>query len=225
MVSLSNHEGDLGRRPGACGLAPYVSRPNLTNQSDRAHAERAKPPVKERLMRLPISIVCTGLFALALMAGQGSLIAPARAQDAFEASMANYAKIPAGATFVTDMNENTELTSNAESVLRQSLAKRGLTYDVDGKIGFKIGTYRTVGARTPDAVFDPSNTILHLNLNSGDVKGTPRLGHSFRIALTAYDRASGSVLAQGDVTDDQPDADSIAVTGPMIEKLLDRMEF
>jgi hypothetical protein len=82
-----------------------------------------------------------------------------------------------------------------------------------------------VGTRTPDAVFDTTNTILHLNLNSGDIKGTPRMGHSFRITLQTYDRASGRVLSRGSVTNDQPDADPLGVTAPMIEKLLGGMEF
>ena len=168
-------------------------------------------------MRLPTTIFST-IFAL------GFLTAAARAQD-FDVAVTNYAKIPAAATYVTDLNENTELTSNAEGALKAALDKRGLEYDVNGSIGFKLGTVRTVGARAPDAVFDSSNTILHLNFNSGDVKGTSRLGHSFRISLSVYDRGSGAVLARGDVTDNNPDADPIGVTAPMIEKLLNGMEF
>jgi hypothetical protein len=170
-------------------------------------------------MRLPTAIF-TALLAAALLAGS-----PARAEDPYVVGVTNYAKIPAGATFVTDLNENTELTSNAEDTLKQSLEKRGLAYDVNGTIGFKIGTVHALGARSPDAVFDSSNTILHLNFNSGDVKGTPRLGHIFRISLSVYDRGSGAVLAQGDVTDSDPAADPLGVTAPMIEKLLNGMEF
>ncbi len=174
------------------------------------------------------SIAFPGVFTavLAGLMGVGLLAAPlARAEEPYAVSVTNYEKIPAGATYVTDLNENTELTSNAEGVLKKALANRGLNYDANGTLGFAIGTSRTVGARTPDAFFDSSNTILHLNFNSGDVKGTPRLGHSFRITLQAYDRASGRVLARGSVTDDQPDADPIGVTAPMIGKLLDGMEF
>jgi hypothetical protein len=170
------------------------------------------------------SIVFTGAFT-GLM-GAALLACPlARADNPYDVAVTNYEKIPAGATYVTDLNENTELTSDAEGALKKALANRGLNYDNNGTLGFAIGTARTVGARTPDAVFDSSNTILHLNFNSGDVKGTPRLGHTFRITLQAYDRASGRVLARGSVTDDQPDADPIGVTGPMIEKLLDGMKF
>jgi hypothetical protein len=171
------------------------------------------------------SIVFSSLIGIALVAGPGAALAPASAEDSMDASVTNYESIPAGATFVTDVSDNTELTSNAESVLRQALAKRGLNYDADGKIGFAIATAHTGGSRTPDAVFDSSNTILHLSINSGDVKGAPRLGHVFRITLSAYDRASGRVLASGDVTDARPDADPLVVTGPMIEKLLDAMRF
>jgi hypothetical protein len=176
-------------------------------------------PIEEFRMRLSFAVF-TALVTLGLAAGT-----PARAQDTYDVNMTNYAKIRAGTTYVTDLNENTELTSNAADKMRQALEKRGLEYDDNGSIGFKIGTERTVGARAPDAVFDSSNTILHLNFNSGDVKGTSRLGHIFRISLSVYDRGSGAVLARGDVTNNQPDADPIGTTAPMIEALLDRLEF
>ena len=170
------------------------------------------------------SIVFTGVFTG--LVGVVLLAAPlTRADDLYTVSVTNYEKIPAGTTYVTDLNENTELTSNAEGVLKKALANRGLDYDTNGRLGFAIGTARTVGVPTPDAVFDSTNTILHLNLNSGDIKGTPRMGHSFRITLQAYDRASGRVLSRGFVTNDRPDADPLGVTAPMIEKLLGRMEF
>jgi hypothetical protein len=170
------------------------------------------------------SIVFTGVFTG--LVGAILLAAPlARADDLYTVSVTNYEKIPARTTYVTDLNENTELTSNAEGVLKKALANRGLDYDTNGRLGFVIGTARTASARTPDAVFGTTNTILHLNLNSGDIKGTPRMGHSFRITLQAYDRASGRVLSRGSVTNDQPDADPLDVTAPMIEKLLDRIEF
>jgi len=225
MVSLSNHESDSGRQPSARGLARHGPPTNLPKTPDRADAARCNPPIEERLMRLPTSIACTGLIALALLTGPGVALALARADEPYAVAVTNYEKIPAGATYVTDLNENTELTSNAEGLLKQALGKRGLDYDANGTIGFALGTARTVGSRTPDAVFDSSNTILHLNFNSGDVKGAPRLEHSYRIALSVYDRASGRVLSRGVVTDDRPDADPFGVTGPMIEKLLDGMEF
>lgn len=149
----------------------------------------------------------------------------ARAEGVFDVSVTNYTKIPAGARYVTDLNENTETTSTAETVLRDALAKRGLTYDPDGMIGFKIGTQREVATSQSEAAFDPSNTILHLNFNSGDIKGTPRIGHIYRITLNVYDRGSGNVLARGDVTDHRSDADPIGTTPAMVQELLDRLEF
>src|SRR5882672_859227 len=115
------------------------------------------------------SIVFTGVFTG--LVGVVLLAAPlARADDPYTVSVINYEKIPAGTTYVTDLNENTELTSNAEGALKKALANRGLDYDTNGRLGFVIGTPRLASARTPDAVFDTTNTILHLNLNSGDIK-------------------------------------------------------
>src|SRR5882724_11075620 len=107
-------------------------------------------------MRLP-SIVLIAAVGLASLAGT-----PACAQGAYDIAVTNYAKIPANARYVTDLNENTETTSAAEGALREALAKRGLTYDLDGTVGFKIGTQREVTTSQSEAAFDPSNTILHL---------------------------------------------------------------
>lgn len=170
-------------------------------------------------MRLP-SIVLIAAVGLASLAGT-----TARAQSAYDLAVTNYAKIPAGARYVTDLNENTETTSTAEGALREALAKRGLTYDLDGTIGFKIGSQREVASSQAEAAFDPSNTILHLNLNSGDIKGTPRIGHIYRITLNVYDRGSGSVLARGDVTDHGVNADPSGVTPAMVEELVGGLTF
>jgi hypothetical protein len=166
---------------------------------------------------------------LAVLIGLGLLSAPpARADDPndpYIASVTSYGKIPTGASFVIDITENTELTSNAENVLQESLTRRGLAYDVSGTLGFKIGTTRSVSTIRPDASFNPHNAIWSLKLDNTYDKGTQRLGHIFRIALTVYERATGKVIARGDVTDNQPDDDPISVTAPMIEKLLNGLEF
>src|ERR1700692_506469 len=110
------------------------------------------------------SIVFTGVFTG--LVGVVLLAAPlTRADDLYTVSVTNYEKIPAGTTYVTDLNENTELTSKAEGVLKKALANRGLDYDTNGRLGFAIGTARTVGGPTPDAVLDSTNTILHLHLH------------------------------------------------------------
>ena len=150
---------------------------------------------------------------------------PAHAQDLYDVSVTNYTRIPAGATFVTDMNDNTELTSTAESTLRQALSQRGLDYDTNGTIGFKIGTQRETRSQNTQSAFDSSNTILYLNFNSGDVKGTPRIGNIYRITLNVYDRASGAVFARGDVTDTGINFDPVAVTPTMVEELLQKVQF
>ena len=170
-------------------------------------------------MRLP-SIVLIAAVILVWLAD-----APARAQGAFDVSVTNYTKIPSGARYVTDLNENTETTNAAESALRDALAKRDLSYDLDGTIGFKIGTQHDVATSQSEAAFDPSNTILHLNFNSGDIKGTPRIGHIYRITLNVYDRGSGNVLARGDVTDHGLNADPIGTTPAMVQELVHGLDF
>jgi hypothetical protein len=223
VASLSNREGHSPATIAPEGLR--AGHPGLIYQQCRIapRLARGDPPTEEFIMPLPRSTALTGLLALALLAFAAA--APARAEGPLTVSVTNYDKIPAGATYVTDLNQNTELTSNAESLLREALAKRGLDYDLNGMLGFKIGTDHTGGVRPPDAVFDSSNTVLHLNLNSGDVKGAPRLGHTYRVSLSIYDRASGHVLARGSASDDMPDADPFGVTKPMIEKILDGMQF
>ena len=153
------------------------------------------------------------------------LAAPAQAQSPYTVSVTNYQPIPAGATYVTDMNENTELTATAESALRNALEKLGLQYDVNGTVGFKIGTVREYSTPNTGASFDRSNTILNLPFNSGDVKGSPRVGRIYRITLNIFDRASGNVLSRGDVTDTSINTDPVATTPSMVQALLDKVEF
>ena len=150
---------------------------------------------------------------------------PARAQDLYDVSVTNYARIPAGATFVTDMNDNTELTSTAEGALREALSRRGLDYDVNGTIGFKIGTVREYGTPNSGASFDSSNTTFNFPFNSGDVKGASRLGRVYRITVNVYNRASGAVLSHGEVTDTGVNFDPVGVTPTMVEELLQKVEF
>jgi hypothetical protein len=151
---------------------------------------------------------------------------PARAQDLYDVSVTNYTPIPAGATFVTDMNDNSELTSTAESALRQALSQRGLDYDTNGTIGFKIGTFRDVGGSpNSQASFDSSNTTFNFPLNSGDVKGASRVGRTYRITLNVYNRASGAVLSHGEVSDNGINFDPVGVTPTMVEELLQKVEF
>ena len=170
-------------------------------------------------MRLSSIAFIAGL-AFAALATQ-----PARAQGLYDVSVTNYTRVPVGATFVTDMNENTELTSTAEGALRQALSQRGLDYDVNGTVGFKIGTQRETRSQNAQSAFDTSTSILVLNLNSGDVKGAPRIGNVYRITLNIYDRASGAVLARGDVTDTGINFDPVSVTPTMVEELLQKVEF
>jgi len=169
------------------------------------------------LATIAIAAVMTTVAALAA--------APARAQTAYTVSVTNYQPIPAGATYVTDMNDNTELTATAEGALRNALDRLGLQYDVNGTLGFKIGAVRQYGTANTSASFDSSNTTLNFPFNSGDVKGAPRVGRIFRISLNIYNRASGAVLSRGDVTDNTFDSDPVSVTPMMVQALLDKVEF
>ncbi len=169
-----------------------------------------------RLCRIAlIALVAAGAFAGA----------PARAQGAYTVSVTNYQPIPAGASYVTDMNDNSELTATAESALRTALDRLGLQYDVNGSLGFKIGAVRQYGTANTSASFDSSNTTLNLPFNSGDIKGAPRVGRIFRITLSVYNRASGAVLSQGEVSDNTFDSDPVSVTPMMVQALLDKVEF
>ena len=170
-------------------------------------------------MRLRVAALIA-LIALAAFA-----TTPAKAQGAYNVSVTNYKAIPPGTTFVTDMNENTELTSTAEGALRQSLGQRGLKYDVNGTVGFKIGTVRETGSPNSQAAFDSSNSTFNFPFNSGDVKGAPRIGRIYRITLNVYDRASGAVLSRGDVTDTGMTFDPVNETPGMVDALLDKVEF
>ena len=165
------------------------------------------------------------LALIAIAAVAAFVAAPAQAQSPYAVSVTNYQPIPAGATYVTDMNENTELTATAEGALRDALDKLGLHYDVSGTLGFKIGTVREYSTPNTDASFDSSNTTLNFPFNSGDVKGNPRVGRIYRITLNIFDRASGTVLSRGDVTDTSFNTDPVATTPMMVQALLDKVEF
>src|SRR5262249_14021062 len=116
--------------------------------------------IREFRMR---TIAFISLMAAAAFAG-----APATAQELYSVSVKNYQPVPAGATYVTDMNDNTELTAAADQALRDGLDRRGLHYDSNAALGFKIGTNRDYSTPNAEASFDRRNSILNLMFNSGD---------------------------------------------------------
>ena len=173
------------------------------------------------------------LLAAALLA---ALIAGARAEDAMQIAVVSYGKIPAGAGFQTELVENSELASRVESHLKKALADRGFSSTADAGLVISIAADRT-GGPTKLSVGDgqqssaSANAQVNVNIDTsqskllgGSAEPATKIGRAYRITLAIYDRATGRYVWRAEITDNKPDVDPVAATGPMVERLASALE-
>jgi hypothetical protein len=156
----------------------------------------------------------------------------ARAEDSMQLAVVSYGKIPAGAAFQTELVENSELASQVEAHLKKALADRGFNRAADGGYMISIAADRT-GGGTSLSVGDgqQSNAQVNININTGQnnllggaTQPATKIGRAYRITLAIYDRGTGRYIWRAEITDNKPDVDPAAATGPMVEKLVSALE-
>jgi len=151
------------------------------------------------------------------------LAANARADDPMQLAVVSYGRIPAGSGFETELFQNTEVSNHVDSTLRQALTARGFRYEPGGKgLVFSINANPTGRNETNLSLgaYDPNNAQVHITINTGGDQNTNTMPRGYRISLGVYERASGRYIWRGEINDSKPDADPMAVTKPMVEKLM-----
>ena len=122
------------------------------------------------------------------------------------------------------LRKNTELDSNAQAGLKEALERHGIGYGHSAQLVMTIAAEKIGDATAlPSTKFDENTGQLHIGFNSTKPSSYAQVGHQYRISLDLYDRLSGRYLWRGQITDDQPDADSSAATKPMIEQLVNAL--
>jgi hypothetical protein len=155
----------------------------------------------------------------------------ARAEDSMQLAVVSYGKIPAGAAFQTELVENSELASQVEARLKKALADRDQSGRRDG--GYAISSRRTTGGGTSLSVGNGEQATprVNININTGQsnllgeaTQPAIKIGRAYRITLAIYDRSTGRYIWRAEITDNKPDVDPTAATGPMVEKLVSALE-
>jgi hypothetical protein len=176
-------------------------------------------------MRLAMSMTAALLMTL-------GATAIARADDAMSLAVVSYGKIPAGASFQTELVDNSELASQVETRLTRALSDRGFNPSTDAGLVISIAADRT-GGPTNLSVGNgqQSNAQVNINIDTGqnqllgDSTQLPtKIGRAYRITLAIYDKATGRYVWRAEITDAKPDVDPTAATGPMVEKLASALE-
>lgn len=145
----------------------------------------------------------------------------ARAQETMQIAVVGYGKIPAGASFQTELADNSEISAHVDESLKATLARHGLRYMPDAGLVFSVSADRTGDNSAAYAAGNiaADNSQVHIALNTSDTNLTSRMPHTFRISLAIYDRQSGHYVWRGEVTEQRPDADPFDATDPMVERL------
>jgi hypothetical protein len=166
-----------------------------------------------------------------------SAAATAGAEDSMQMAVVSYGKIPAGAGFQTELVENTELATRVETRLKKALTDRGLNPSADAGLVISIAADRT-GGPTNLSLGNESqqnsasaNAQVNINIDTsqskllgGSSEPATKIGRAYRITLAIYDRTTGRYVWRAEITDNKPDVDPAAATGPMVEKLASALE-
>ena len=162
--------------------------------------------------------------------------AAAQAEDAMQMAVVSYGKIPAGAGFQTELVENSELASQVETRLKKALTDRGFNPAADAGLVISIAADRTGGPTSLSVSNDQqssasANAQVNINIDTsqsellgGSAEPATKIGRAYRITLAIYDRATGHYVWRAEITDNKPDVDPAAATGPMVERLASALE-
>jgi hypothetical protein len=175
-------------------------------------------------MRLGLGVAA----ALMLTATAASPITAAWADDPMRLAVVSYGKIPAGSSFETELFQNTEISNHVASTLKDALTAHGFRYDPDGRgLVFAINADPTGRGESDQAlgITDQSNGQVHITIDTNDTgQSTDTIARGYRITLGIYERQSGRYVWRAEINDLKPDADPMAATKPMVEKLMGALE-
>lgn len=74
-------------------------------------------------------------------------------------------------------------------------------------------------------ITDQSNGQVHITIDTNDTgQSTDTIARGYRITLGIYERKSGRYVWRAEINDLKPDADPMAATKPMVEKLMAALE-
>jgi hypothetical protein len=176
---------------------------------------------EERAMRL-------GVAAALMLMATGAMTTAAWADDPMRLAVVSYGKIPAGASFETELFQNTEISNHVASTLKDTLTAHGFRYEPDGRgLVFAINADPTGRGESDQAlgITDQNNGQVHITIDTNDTgQSTDTIARGYRITLGIYERESGRYVWRGEINDLKPDADPMTATKPMVEKLVTALE-
>jgi hypothetical protein len=176
---------------------------------------------EERAMRL-------GVAAALMLMATGAMATAAWADDPMRLAVVSYGKIPAGASFETELFQNTEISNHVASTLKDALTAHGFRYEPDGRgLVFAINADPTGRGESDQAlgITDQSNGQVHITIDTNDTgQSTDTIARGYRITLGIYERESGRYVWRAEINDLKPDADPMKATKPMVEKLVTALE-
>ena len=167
-------------------------------------------------------------MAAALMLMATAIPTAARADDPMRLAVVSYGKIPAGASFETELFQNTEISNHVASTLKDTLTAHGFRYEPDGRgLVFAINADPTGRGESDQAlgITDQNNGQVHITIDTNDTgQSTDTIARGYRITLGIYERESGRYVWRAEINDLKPDADPMTATKPMVEKLVTALE-
>ena len=179
-------------------------------------------------MRLRLGVPAALMLMATAALGTTAMGAAARAEDPTRLAVVSYGNIPAGASFETELFQNTEISNHVASTLKETLTAHGFRYDPDGRgLVFSINADPTGRGDSDQAlgITDQSNGQVHITIDTSDTDKKPdAVARGYRITLGVYERQSGRYVWRAEINDLKPDADPMAATKPMVEKLVMALE-
>jgi hypothetical protein len=178
-------------------------------------------------MRLGLGMAAT-LMLMATAIGTAVMATTAWADDPMRLAVVSYGNIPPGSSFETELFQNTEISNHVATTLKDTLTAHGFRYDPDGRgLVFSINADPTGRGDSDQAlgITDQSNGQVHITIDTSNAgKNTDTVERGYRITLGVYERQSGRFVWRAEINDLKPDADPMAATKPMVEKLVAALE-
>jgi len=169
-----------------------------------------------------------GVAAALMVMATGAMATAAWADDPMRLAVVSYGKIPAGASFETELFQNTEISNHVASTLKDALTAHGFRYEPDGRgLVFAINADPTGRGESDQAlgITDQNNGQVHITIDTNDTgQSTDTIARGYRITLGIYERESGRYVWRAEINDLKPDADPMTATKPMVEKLVTALE-
>ena len=179
-------------------------------------------------MRLGLGMAATLMLMATTAIGTAVMATTAWADDPMRLAVVSYGNIPPGSSFETELFQNTEISNHVATTLKDTLTAHGFRYDPDGRgLVFSINADPTGRGDSDQAlgITDQSNGQVHITIDTSNAgKNTDTVERGYRITLGVYERQSGRFVWRAEINDLKPDADPMAATKPMVEKLVAALE-